>query len=148
MPVVVGKRNCNFHVLCAIAISMSNQRGFVVIMKNAVGDSDSVGSMGNIKKAVVKVLAVISITGKVYMVDPDVGGVLDADCISDRRRNLLDDEVPDNDILDLVDLKADTLKSFTIRSEYLADCLRTITYLHRHCQGQMCWSLLLQQQYH
>jgi hypothetical protein len=106
-----------------------------VVMENAVGDSDSVGSMGNIKKTVVEILAIISVTAKVYMVNPDIGGILDADGISDRRRNLLDDEVTDNDILDLINLKADTLKSFTAMLEYFINYLRRVTYLHRHFQG-------------
>lgn len=52
-PVVSGIGNCDFGVLGAIIVRVSNQRGFPVVGELGVGDSDASASVGNVQKTIV-----------------------------------------------------------------------------------------------
>lgn len=69
-------------VLGAVVVAVAHQRGFPVVVQEGVGDGDKVGGVGDVDEAVVEVFAAVEVGGEVAVVDPDVGGFVDADGVA------------------------------------------------------------------
>lgn len=83
----------------AVGVAVANQRCLPVVVDVAVGDCDEVCGVGEINQAVVVVLVMVPVGRDINMVDPDVGGELDSNGITVCSKNLLDRQVPDDDVL-------------------------------------------------
>lgn len=70
-----------------------------MVVEVAVGNSNPVRSLGDVKEAVVVVLASVEVAGQIAVVDPDVGGALQADSITVRSWDLRDLQIAHNNIL-------------------------------------------------
>ena len=97
-------------VLVSVAVAVANERNLVVVVEVSVGDGDPVGGVSDIAKTIVVVLAMVHVAGKVHVVDPNVGGCLDADSIASVCEDLGHGQVADNDVGDVLDVQADTLE--------------------------------------
>lgn len=53
-----------------------------MVVQEGVGDGDEVGGVGDVDEAVVEVFAAVEVGGEVAVVDPDVGGFVDADGVA------------------------------------------------------------------
>lgn len=95
----------------AIVVGVAHQRSFVVIMEVGVGDSYVVDSMGDIKQAIIVILAVIHVRGKITVINPDALSILNPNSISSICQDLLDLEVTDDDVGFVKDTKTDADKS-------------------------------------
>lgn len=109
VPVVVGIGDGQMaRILVAIAVRVTDERGLPVVVDVAVGDGDIVASVGDIDETIVVVLVVVPVGRDIDMVDPHVGGGLDADSIAVVRENLLDRQVANNDVLLALDVETQT----------------------------------------
>lgn len=79
-----------------------------MVVEVDVGDGDPVGTVGNVEETVEIVLASGEITGKVAVVNPDVGGLVNADGITVSGLDTADLHVADDDVLDLANVQTDT----------------------------------------
>lgn len=108
-PLVVGVGNVeSAGILISIAVRVANKRVLVVIVEVGVRHGNPVGGVGNIEETIVEVLAVVSVGGEVAVVDPDVGGGLDANGIAIISNNLGDGKVTDDDVGDVLDVETDS----------------------------------------
>ena len=82
-----------------------------MVVEEDVGDGDPLGSVGNIKKTIIVVLAVVKVGRKVEVVGPNILGGLDTDSITVLGQNLAALEVAENNVLDLVDEETNVLES-------------------------------------
>lgn len=82
-----------------------------MIVEEGVGDGNPFRSVGNIKKTIVVVLAVIKIRRQIKMITPDVLRCLNSDSIAVGSKDLAALEVAENNILNLVDEETDVLQS-------------------------------------
>lgn len=102
-PVVVGVGHTEMaNVLITVAVGVTDERCFVVVMELGVRDSDEVGSVGDIQETIVVILAVIHVAGKIAVINPDVGGLglLDGDGVARSifGLDILDNKIANNDI--------------------------------------------------
>lgn len=90
------------NVLITVAVGVTDERCFVVVMELGVRDSDEVGSVGDIQETIVVILAVIHVAGKIAVINPDVGGLglLDGDGVARSifGLDILDNKIANNDI--------------------------------------------------
>lgn len=108
-PLVVGVGNVeSAGILISIAVRVANKRVLVVVVEVGVGHGNPVGGVGNVEETIVEVLAVVSVGGEVAVVDPDVGGGLDANGIAVVGDNLGDGKVTDDDVGDVLDVETDS----------------------------------------
>lgn len=109
LPVIVDV--CDVHlagVLSGVVVGVADERCLVVVVELAVADRNPVDGVGQIEEAVVEVLAAGHVARKVDVVDPDVGGLLDADGITAVGCDLGDLEVADDDVLLRLDGESET----------------------------------------
>lgn len=83
----------------------------VVVVEEGVRDCNPLRSVGDIKKTIVVVLAVVKIRRQVKMITPDVLRCLDTNGIAVGSKDLAALEVTKNDVLDLVDEETNVLQS-------------------------------------
>ncbi|CAG9989690.1 unnamed protein product [Clonostachys byssicola] len=102
-------------VLALVGVGVADQGGLPVVVDLGVGDSDIVGRVGDVEETVVVVLAGAQVAAEVDVVDPDVGGGINADGVTVRGLDLGDLEVADDDVLDLPDVESNALKRGTAR---------------------------------
>ncbi|CAF3641856.1 unnamed protein product, partial [Fusarium graminearum] len=113
-PVVVGVGDVeSTSVLSSVAVGVADKRSLMVVVEVGVGDGDPVGSVGDIEETIKEVLVLGEVGGQLAVVDPDVGGLLDADGVAVGSDNVLDGQVADDDVLLLVDVEADVLERST-----------------------------------
>jgi hypothetical protein len=72
-----------------------------VVVEVAVRDGDVVASVGDVQQAVVVVLARTKVTADIEVIEPDVGGLLDANAVA--ALDLAELQVADDDVLDALD---------------------------------------------
>lgn len=82
-----------------------------MVVEEDVGDGDPLGSVGNIKKTIIVVLAVVKVGRKVEVIGPNILGCLNTDSITVLGQNLAALEVAENNVLDLVDEETNVLES-------------------------------------
>ena len=75
-------------------------------MEVAVRDSDVVACVGNVQQTVVVVLARAKVTADIEVIEPDVGGLLNANAITSL--DLAELQVADDDVADTLDENAGT----------------------------------------
>ena len=98
-------------VLVGVGVTVADESSFKVIMDVAIGESDIVTTMGNIKETIVVVLVVIQVAREVDVVNPDVRRRLYANRVANIGKNLGDSNVSDNDVALVLDVEADTRKA-------------------------------------
>lgn len=81
-------------------------------MKVAVGNRHTSAAMSDIDKTVVVVLVVVSVARHVNVVDPDIVGDLDANCVTNISDDLRDFEVAEDDVVLLVYAKTNTIEGY------------------------------------
>ena len=102
LPVVVGIGDAQLAlVFAAVVVAVADERSFEVVVEVGVADGEVVGSVAEVGQAVVVVLAGGQVRRQVQVVKPDVGRLLDADCITARVAglDLADGYVADDDVL-------------------------------------------------
>jgi hypothetical protein len=72
-------------------------------MEVGIRDGDPVSSVGQIDQTIIEVLVVASNSREITMVNPDISGLLDGNCVTVVSFNLGDLHVADNDVLLSVD---------------------------------------------
>jgi hypothetical protein len=72
-----------------------------VVVEVAVRDGDVVAGVGDVQQAVVVVLAHVKVTADVEVIEPDVGGLLDANAVA--ALDLAELQVADDDVFDALD---------------------------------------------
>lgn len=89
--------------------AVAYQGSLPVVMEKGVADGHIFRSVGDIEKSIVVILVMCRVTRKVAMVDPNVlcGRALDPDRVTIGGQNLLDREVPNDDIR-LLDQKSES----------------------------------------
>lgn len=108
VPVVVGESHVELAlVLAGVAVGVANETGLVVVVEEGVGHGDPVGAVGDVEQTVVVVLAGRHVGREVAVVNPDVGGGLNANGIAIVGLDLLDGQVANNDVLDVLDVETD-----------------------------------------
>lgn len=85
-----------------------------MVMEVSVGNSDPISAVGNIEKTIKIILSKAQVTGKVAMINPDVGRFVDTDSIAVGSINLGDLEVSKNNILLATNVEADTGKRYIV----------------------------------
>jgi hypothetical protein len=110
-PVVVGVGHTELHVLAAIRVGVADKRCLPVVGELRPRNGDTVRAMGNVEETIVVVLVMVAVRGKVNVVNPDLGRLLDTDGITSTGEHLGDLEVTDDNVLDLNDTDANTIKS-------------------------------------
>ncbi|KAI6748088.1 hypothetical protein HG531_008630 [Fusarium graminearum] len=96
-PVVVGVGDVeSTSVLSSVAVGVADKRSLMVVVET-----------------IKEVLVLGEVGGQLAVVDPDVGGLLDADGVAVGSDNVLDGQVADDDVLLLVDVEADVLERST-----------------------------------
>jgi hypothetical protein len=83
----------------------------VVVVEESVGDGHPLGSVSNIKKTIVVVLAVVKIGRQIKMITPDILRCLDTNGITVGGKDFAALEVAENNVLDLVDEETNVLQS-------------------------------------
>jgi len=89
---------------------VAHKRCFVVVVEMGIGDRHPFRSVVDVHQAVVEVLAVIHIGREVAMVYPDITRSLNADPVSIGSKDLLTDNVADDNVLGLSDEKSNANK--------------------------------------
>jgi hypothetical protein len=72
--------------------------------------------LGNVQQTIVVILAVVHVARQVTVVNPHVGGRLDADGVAVLGQDLGDLHVSDDDVADTLDVEADTLEGWWLIS--------------------------------
>lgn len=85
-------------VLGAVGVGVADEGGLPVVVDVAVGDGDEVSRVGEVDQSIVVVLVVVTVGGEVDVVDPNIGGFLDANGITILSKNLGDTNVADDDV--------------------------------------------------
>lgn len=110
-PVVVGVGDVELaSVLLGVAVAVADERGLVVVVELGVGNGDPVGGVAHVEQTVVVVLVGREVGREIHVVDPDVGGLLDADGIASLSNDFAAGNVLDDDVLDILDVEGDALK--------------------------------------
>lgn len=85
LPVVVSVGDAQLAlVFAAVVIAVADERGLEVVVEVRVADGQVVRAVAEVCQAVVVVFARGQVGAEIEVVQPDVGGRLDADCISAR----------------------------------------------------------------
>lgn len=92
VKVVVGVGDCEVtSVFVAVVVGVANERSLPVVMEVVVCDGDPVGGVGDVAEAVVQIFVVLSkVTLNIAVIDPDVGGFVDADSVAIVGKDLID----------------------------------------------------------
>ena len=110
-PAVVGVGDGQVAgVLARVGVGVSDERALPVVVEEGVGEGDPVGGVGDIEEAVVVVLADVQVALEVDVVDPDVGGLVDANGVTVVGVDAGNGEVADNNVGDATNVQADTLE--------------------------------------
>lgn len=75
-----------------------------MVVEVDVRDRDPVSTVGDVEEAIEVILASAKITRKVAVVNPDVGGLINANGITIASFDAADLQVANNDVLDLADV--------------------------------------------
>lgn len=120
-----------------------------MVVEVGVGDGDPLRSVSNIKETIVVVLAVVKVRRQIKVVNPDVAGGLNTNSITVVGEDLAALEVAEDDILNLVDVEADTLeRGFRVQTnngsvrgdtDFLAarDCAKDVDNSGIICSGSL-----------
>lgn len=77
-----------------------------VVVEVGVGDGNPISSVGDVEEAVKVVLASAQVSGKVAVVDPDIGGLVDSDGITVFGKDLGNLEVAEDDVALTADVES------------------------------------------
>lgn len=111
VPVVVGIGHLEIAgILILVAVRVANQRCLIVVVEESVRYSDVVGGVGDIEEAIVVVLAVGHVGREVTVIDPDVGGGLNANSITIGSLDFGDSQVTENNIGLILNIQTNTRK--------------------------------------
>lgn len=132
-------------VFSLVVVGVSDQGALPVVVQVAVGDGNEVllyrklplfkitqvtyRSSSNINKSIIKVLVMVSIGTQIYMVDPDVRGAKDSDCILEGRGHFLVYCIADDNVGRVDNGKTNTDYLF-IRQAALTGAVANVTYCH------------------
>lgn len=95
-------------IFIAVVVAVANKRCLVVVVEIGVGDGNPFRGMRDIHQSVIVVLAVLHVGGKVAVVNPDIGRTLDSNAVSIGGKDLLADNVSDNNIRDSSNKESNT----------------------------------------
>lgn len=108
-PIVVVLRDVQVTgILRRVVVAVANEGRLPVIMQIRIGDGDPLTGVGDVDQSIVVVFAVGEVGVELAVVNPDVGRLLDSDTITVGRKNVLADDVANNDVCLLPDKQANT----------------------------------------
>lgn len=99
-------------VLGRVGVRVANQGRLPVVVQERVRNGGIIDGVGQIQQAIIVVLVVVEVRAKVYVVNPDVGAQVDADCVARARKHLLDGKVADDDVLGRLDDDAHAVQDY------------------------------------
>lgn len=116
-PAVVGVGDGQVAgVLVGVGVGVADEGALPVVVDEGVGEGDPVGGVGDVEETVVVVLADVQVAGEIDVVDPDVGGLVNANGITVVGVDLTDSQVTDDDVGDLAHVDANTSEGSTAAS--------------------------------
>ena len=98
-PVVISVRDMQMPAIFGtIIIRVADERGFEVVVQLAVRYGDPLAGVRDVEETIVEVFVVGHVGRDIAMVNPDVGGLLDADGVASGGEDFANGEVADDDV--------------------------------------------------